>query len=143
MDGLRNLFFGLDKKEYIKEFCKEYKYPIKTPDGFIVSCKYLEKTAHHFCCGQINEFQIKRAQRVLYAKYILLNPEERTIIENQKTKDNLLFFFSRKRNFYIVICRIVKGRNLDLVSGYPISGKKVLLLQKPHSPYRLYRISQN
>ncbi len=138
MDELSTVFFD-SEKEYIKRFCEEYKNPIKTPDGFIVSCKYIKETAHHFCYGKINKFQETRAHRILYAKYILLHPEERILLENQKIKDALLFFYLKRRNSYLVVCRVVGEKNLDLVSGYPVFGNKVLDFQEPRFPFKFFQ----
>lgn len=141
MSNLSSVFYN-SEKEYIEEFCREYKDPIKTPDGFIVRCQNVRQQADHFCRGGksgIHKFQEARAHRILYAKYILLHPKERTILKNSKTQDKLLFFFHEKRNSYLVICHIVNKNNLDLISGYPIFGKKVQDLLNPKPPYKFYQ----
>ena len=135
MKSLSNLFLN-SEQEYIEEFCKAYKDPIKTSDGFTVYCNNINQRAHHFCCGTINKFQPVRAQRILWAKYILLNPEERTILGNVKDKNSLLFFMARKRDSYLVICRVINDKDLDLISGYPVFGKKSEDYKKPNFPYK-------
>jgi len=140
MNNLQSIFYN-SEKEYIEEFCKEYKDPIKTPDGFIVLCQNIKQKAYHFCEGSVHKFQRRRAQRILYPKYIFLYPEERVILKNQNIKNKLFFFFYRKRNSYLIICRIMNKNklDLDLTSGYPIFGKKIKDLLGPNPPYKFYQ----
>src|SRR3990167_2778346 len=102
-EGLSTLFWETEE-EYIQKFCETYKDEIKTPDGYIVFCKYIDKTAKHFCRGKDGKtFQKTRAQRILWAKYILLNLNERIVLIDTST-DNILFFLTRERCSHLVVC---------------------------------------
>ena len=138
MDCLSSIFLS-SEQEYIDRFCEEYKDSIKTPDGFVISCRNPEQKAHHFCCGSINKFKILRAQRILWSKYILLHPNDRIVLENTKNKDSLVFFLTEKRKPYLVVCRIIKEKELDLISGFPVFGKKSEIYRKPQLPYKFYQ----
>ena len=112
-------------------FC--IKDEIKTPDGLTVFCKYLEKTAKHFCCGKNGPFQKTRAQRILWAKYILFNPSERILLKDTST-GNRLFFLTRKRLPHVVVCNKLDGK-LNLVSSLLVGGGRAEKYRKGEPPY--------
>jgi len=127
--------------EYIKDFCEAYKDEICTPDGFVVFCKYLEKTAKHVCCGKDGPFQKTRAMRILWAKYILMNPSERIILKDTTT-GNTLFFLTRTKTPHIVICKKLDNK-WNLVSAFPVSGERAQQYKKGQPPYEFFQKDKN
>lgn len=122
--------------EYIKEFCEVYKEEIHTPDGFVIFCKYLESTAKHVCCGTEKVFQKTRAMRILWAKYILLNPEERIVLKDTST-DNLLFFLTRTKIPHVVVCKKLEDK-WNLISSFAVGGKRAEQYRKGKPPYEFF-----
>lgn len=140
MDRLSTIFLR-SENDYINKFCEEYKDPIKTPDGFIIKCIYLRKTAIHFICGgKSTKFQKARAQRLLWAKYILLNPDERKLLIDRKT-NNIIFFFDKNRKYYAVICRPIdeSKKILELISGFIVSGNRITTYREANPPYEYFQ----
>jgi hypothetical protein len=140
-DGLITISLN-SESDYINIFCKEYKNLIETPDGFLVKCCHLQKTAIHFCCGskKNSKFQKARAQRLLWAKYILLNQEERKVLKDNKTK-NIIFFFERKKTRYAVICKPINidKKIIRLISGFVVGGKRAMDYREANPPYSYYQ----
>ena len=137
MDNIVTLFLN-SEQEYIDRFCEEYKNPILTPDGFIIECKYLKKTAYHFCCGKNGKhFHQARASKILWAKYILMNCDQRIILQDCRT-NNLIFFLS-KRTPYAVICSILYENKLNLISGFMVSGKRGVAYKNGKPPYVFFK----
>lgn len=130
--------FENSEQGYINRFCEEYKDKIKTPDCFTIVCKDLKKTAYHICYGKVNRFQGSRAQRILWPKYILMHPEKRDILINQKN-NNFIFFYSEKRKHYIAVCKKLKKEIFNLITGYPVSGQILKDLKAVKYPYSYYK----
>lgn len=130
------------EEEYIAEFCEAYKDEIFTPDGFVIFCKYLESTAKHICRGSKKgaKFQITRAQRIMWAKYILMNPDERIILTDTST-NNTLFFMTRERTPHIVICKKL-GDKWNLISSFAVGGDRAKKYFKAEPPYEYYKKDQ-
>lgn len=137
MEALRTIFLS-SEKGYIDEFCNEYKDSIKTPDCFTVVCKYPVGTAKHICGGRKKKFQPVRARYILWPKYILLHPEERTVLFDNKSK-NLIFFLDKSHIPYAVICKPSKDGKLNLISGFVVGGKRLVNYRKIELPYSLYK----
>ena len=134
-NGLKSIFRDTEE-EYIQEFCEAFKEEIQTPDGFTVFCKYLRKTAIHICRGQDGKvFQPARAQRILWAKYILMHPNERIVLTNEIT-GNLLFFLTKERNPHLIVCNKLEEK-WNIISSHLVGGKraKAYLSGKPPYPY--------
>jgi len=122
----------------LQEFCNTYREEITTPDGFVVFCKYLEQTAKHFCRGKDGKtFQKVRAQRMLWAKYILMNPSERIVLNDTQTS-NTLFFLTKKRHPHLVVCRKL-GTKWNLISSFAVGGKRAEKYRNGKSPYVFYK----
>lgn len=137
MNGLKTIECGTEE-EYIKIFYQEYAGEINTPDGFKIICRDLERRAKHFCGGKQEIFQKSRAQRILWAKGILLlDPSERKVLVDQKTK-NFIFFFAGGKTSYAVICSQIKGC-LDLISGFIVGGKRAEAYKNGELPYLFYQ----
>jgi len=131
--GLKTLFCGTEE-EYIQEFCEIYKEEIHTPDGFIVFCKYLESTAKHVCRGgKKGPFQETRAMRIPWAKYILMNPDERIVLKDTSS-DNILFFLTRKKMPHLVVCKKLDNK-WNLISSLVVGGKRAEKYRKGKPPY--------
>ncbi|MDP2749833.1 MAG: hypothetical protein Q8O89_03300 [Nanoarchaeota archaeon] len=124
------------EEEHIQRFCDEYKDEIVTPDGFVIFCKYPEKTAKHICCGKNGVFQKTRAQRILWPKYILLNPSERIVLIDTTNKSTL-FFFTKRRKPHLVVCNELGGK-LNLISSFAVGGKRIEKYRNGESPYEFY-----
>ncbi len=141
MNGLCTIFLR-SEDDYINKFCEEYKNPIETPDGFIIKCTCLRKTAIHFIYGSFKpaKFQKSRAQRLLWAKYILLNPDERKLLIDKKT-NNIIFFFDKNRKYYAVICRPIdeSKKILELISGFIVSGNRITAYREANPPYEYFK----
>ncbi len=132
-----------DEAEYIKKFCELYADEIKTPDDLSIICRDLEKTARHFCCGGNGcIFQPARAQRIGWAKYILLHPDERKILLDTETK-KIIFFFEHKRTAFAVICVPIKENQLNLISGFVVGGKRAIAYREGKKPYEFYVIKKS
>lgn len=123
--------------EYIADFCEAYKDEIHTPDGFVVFCKYLEATAKHVCCGKDGKFQKTRAMRIMWAKYILLNPTERIVLKDVST-DNTLFFMTREKTPHVVVCKKL-GDKWNLISSFAVGGDRAKKYLKGEHPYEYYK----
>ncbi len=123
--------------EYIQDFCEAYKDEITTPDGFVIFCKYLEQTAKHFCCGKNGPFQKTRAMRILWAKYILMNPDERIVLKDMTT-GNTMFFLTRTKTPHIVICNKLDGK-WNLISAFAVNGKRAQQYRKGQPPYEFFQ----
>ena len=137
-------FFLSDKTEYIKKFCELYTDEIKTPDGLNIGCKDPKKSAVHFCRGgkDGDDFQPARAQRIGWAKYILLHPEERKVLLDTETK-NIIFFFEKGRTSYAVICRPINESKFELISGFIVGGFRALAYREGRKPYEFYLIKKS
>jgi len=122
--------------EYIEDFCQAYQDEICTPDGFIVFCKYLKETGKHFCCGKNGVFQKTRAMRILWAKYILMNPSERIILTDTTT-GNTLFFLTKTATPHVVICKKL-GNKWNLISAFAVGGKRAQQYRKGQHPYTFF-----
>ena len=133
MDTLKTIFLN-SEQEYIDKFCAEYKDEIKTPDGFIIVCKYLNETALHICGGKSKKFQPTRARYILWPKYILLHLQERTKLFDNSSK-NIIFFLDRSKISYAVICGKLRDGRLNLISGIVVGGKRAVDYRKGNPPY--------
>jgi hypothetical protein len=133
IEHLTTLFLNTEN-EYIEKFHETYRDDFNTPDGFTICCKYLEATAKHFCCGKNGSFQKTRAQRILWAKYILLNPNERIILTDTTT-NNIIFFFTK--HSHCIICRKL-GEKLNLISSFIASGKRKNMYKNGKPPFIYY-----
>lgn len=127
--------------EYLEAFYEEYKEDFCTPDGFTIFCKYPETTAKHFCCGKKGPFQKVRAMRILWAKYILLNPSERIVLKDTSS-GNTLFFLTRTKTPHIVICRKLEGK-WNLVSSFAVGGKRAEQYRNGEPPYEYFDKSKD
>jgi len=137
MDELITIF-PESEKEAIERFCSEYENEINTPNGFVVVCKYPVETAKHICGGKKRKFQSTRARYILWPKYIFLHPEERIVLQDNKTK-NLIFFHEEKSIAYAVICRPLRGGKLDLISGFVVRGTRAVKYREGRPPYSFYK----
>ena len=136
-DGLITLIRDTEE-EYIEEFLAAHQDDIITPDGFTVFCKYPEATARHICRGKEGKvFQITRAQRILWAKFILLHPEERIVLKNSQN-NNLLFFLTRQRQPHLVVCNKVDGK-WNIISSHAVGGKRAEQYRNGTPPYGFYK----
>lgn len=136
-DGLTTLIRETEE-QYIQDFCNAYKDEFTTPDGFVIICKYLEQTAKHVCCGgDGGAFQPVRAQRILWAKFILMNPSERIILTDTQTK-NTIFFLTRSRHPHVVICRKL-GDKWNLISSFAVGGKRAEKYRNGKPPYEFFK----
>ncbi len=135
-DNLKILILNTEE-EYLKEFCEAYRADFCTPDGFNICCKYLESTAKHFCRGGKNgPFQVTRAYRILWAKYILMHPEERVILRDICT-GNTLFFLIRTKTPHIVVCKKL-GDKWNLISSFVVGGDRAKKYLKGQYPYEYF-----
>jgi hypothetical protein len=137
MDGLKTVF-PKSENEAIDIFCSEYQDQIKTPDGFTIICKNPRKIVIHICGGKQGEFQQVRARYTLWPQYILLHPEDRTILIDNSSK-NFVFFLYKHPIPYAVICSPLKNGKLNLISGFIVTGKRVVDYRKGNSPYSFYK----
>lgn len=136
-DGLVTLCRETEE-EYIEEFCNAYKDEIVTPDGFVIFCKYLEQTAKHVCRGQDKKtFQRVRAQRILWAKFILMNPSERIILSDTQSS-NTLFFLTDTKRPHVVVCKKL-GDKWNLISSFAVGGKRAEKYRNGKPPYTFYK----
>jgi hypothetical protein len=136
-DGLITLIRDTED-EYIQEFLVAHQGDITTPDGFTVFCKYPEKTALHICRGGDGKvFQKTRAQRILWAKFILLHPEERIVLKNSQN-NNLLFFLTRQRTPHLVVCNKLDGK-WNIISSHAVGGKRAEQYRNGTPPYGFYK----
>lgn len=136
-DGLITLIRDTEE-EYIREFCAAHQDDIITPDGFTVFCKYPEKTARHICRGKEDKvFQKTRAQRILWAKFILLHPDERIVLTDNQSK-NLLFFLTRHRHPHLVVCSKLDEK-WNIISSFAVSGKRAEKYRNGEPPYDFYK----
>lgn len=135
--GLTTLFRETEE-EYIADFCAAYKDEIITPDGFVVFCKYLEETAKHVCRGKDKKtFHKVRAQRILWAKYILMNPGERIVLTDTQTS-NTLFFLTRSKSPHVVVCKKL-GDRWNIISSHVVGGERAEKYRKGEPPYVFYK----
>lgn len=137
-DGLITIIRETEE-EYIADFCEAYKDDIHTPDGFVVFCKYLRTTAIHFCRGNKKgaKFQKTRAMRIMWAKYILMNPDERIVLKDIST-GNTLFFMTREKTPHVVICKKLNDK-WNLISSFAVGGDRAKKYLKGEHPYEYYK----
>ena len=136
MDELKTVF-PKSEDEAINIFCSEYQNQIKTLDGFTILCKNPHKTAIHICGGKQGKFQEVRARYVLWPKYILLHPDERRVLVDNKSK-NFIFFLYKHKIPYAIICSPLKDGKLNLISGFIATGKRAVDYRKGNPPYSFY-----
>lgn len=135
-DGLINLFRE-SEDDYIEAFCQEFKEEFSTPDGFLIICKYLNATARHICRGSKGGiFQEARARRILWAKYILMNPHERIILKDTSS-GNTLFFLTKENNPHVVVCKKLDGK-WNIISSFVVSGDRAKKYLKGTPPYEFF-----